>query len=859
MKTSFFLAIKNITGNKQKSAFVVAIISIVLAMTLIVTIVKENIISYNVQSIQTEKGSWHCIVPISDNKTITEISALEFVSSAAGIRRTLILEDEAEMYDCYLVDVKGINLLINPNISGELPQGKGEVLVPDWFLEKYSIKAFPHQLQICGVDLIITGSYLSSLADSTNERVKLYFCSTEITELFNENTYTSSPLDTIISSSDETYFGFVRLIPNTDPYEAIEKIKKVNGVSSFPILDSSSELLSSGVIVNSKLLDAEGYNIRQNYDSNFISDHLSEIITAILLLVLFIAIFVAMNLIISSDTRFCGIIRALGLPKEKLRPIFVIQALLLSIISVPLGSSIGIGGAYFLLKNSLSKIYGSFVFPYLSIIFCIFACVVFVALASLYPASKASNVSCVEAISNTSRSKRRGANCFFSHLPMRSKGKVSFAFQYAIRNALFNIKRILFLIVIIALILAIFINLSCEIEKIWKEGHRRQFYRSDYTIKTVGSQFDPDFIEPTVLEQLSTVENIEKLYCQRSIYDYDPGLVAPGTYFSYYFILDKQIVTDQGYKQLALSSPVTRSGYPDNLFVQAGISGYGEDELKLAMNCLIEGDVTIEQMKSENIILLPKYIQWIENVDIPYTQLQVGDQITLVENISTSLLEIDITKEYTFTIGGFVDNLPLPQVNGVSNGFVAIMYQDKLEQLTTEHKGIAEIYVDGGTPDDIEKLCELNKLDFIDNTSDYIRQEQDQIIKWLEFSIYAIFAVLSAVIFLTIFNILLSDIALRTSEYSLLYIMGVYSWQRNLAILLEMLFFTIPGILGGVVGGILFIALGDMSDEILSLKQLIPTTHIVASSGIILMAAVFSALLGIAYTNKSVSVNITQE
>lgn len=859
MKTSFFLAIKNITGNRQKSAFVVAIISIVLAMTLIVTIVKENIFSYNIQSIQTEKGSWHFIVPILDNNTINEISALEFVSSAAGIRRTLILEDETEMYDCFLVDAENIDLLINPNISGELPRVKGEILVPNWYLEKYSIKALPHQIQICGIDLIITGSYLSSLTDSTNEQVKLYFCSNEITELFNDKTYTSSPLDTIISSGDETYFGFIRLMPNTDPYEAIEKIKKVNGVSSFPILDSSSELLSSGVIVNSKLLDAEGYNIRQNYDSNFISDHLSEIITAVLLLVLFIAIFVAMNLIISSDTRFCGIIRALGLPKEKLRPIFVIQALLLSIISVPLGSSIGIGGAYFLLKNSLSKIYGSFVFPYLSIIFCIFACVVFVALASLYPASKASNVSCVEAISNTSRSKRRGANCFFSHLPMRSKGKVSFAFQYAIRNALFNVKRVLFLIVIIALILSIFINLSCEIEKIWKEGHRRQSYRSDYIIKTVGGQFDPDFIEPTVLDQISAVENVERIYCQRSIYDYDPAQVAPGTYFSYYFMLDKQIVTEQGYKQLALSSPVTRPGYPDNLFVQAGISGYGEEELKLAMECLIEGDVTLEQMKNENVILLPKYIQWIENVDIPYTNLEVGDQITLVEDTSTSLLEIDIAKEYTFTIGGFIDNLPLPQVNGVSNGFVAIMHHDKLEQLSTKHKGIAEIYVDGGTVQDIEKLCDLNQLDFINDTSDYIRQEQDQMIKWLEFSIYAIFAVLSAVIFLTIFNILLSDIALRTNEFSLLYIMGVYSWQRNLAILLEMLFFTIPGILGGTLGGILFIALGDRSDEILSLKQLIPTAHIAASSGIILLAAVFSALLGIAYTNKSVSVNITQE
>ncbi len=859
MNTTIFLAYRNITGNKKKSIFIVLIISVVLMMSLVVTIIKENLLSYNVQTIKIEKGSWHYIIPIKQSSIIDSILALDSVSDAAVVRRTLALEDERDSYDCFLVDTGNWELLINSNIFGELPRNKGELLAPDWYINKYSIDELPHTMSICGLDLTITGAYITDANDVYNERVRLYFSSPELTELFNTSTYTTSPIDSIIIDGEDTRFCFVRLSTGADPGEAVTQIQRIAGVSSFQTSSNASKYFESGVIQNAALLEAENFISTTNYTGNFISNNLSQIITAILLLVLFISIFVAMNLIISGDVRLCGILQALGFPKEKIKNIYIVQSLLLSLLSVPLGGGLGVAGSYLLLESSLVKIYGNFVIPWADVIVCLAACTIFVVLATLYPAIKASQVTCIEAISGKQQNDGRELDGFSRLSLVNAGSKFSFVIRYAVRNIAVNQKRIYSLILVISLLLSVFIKLSSEIEKLWKEGNWRQSYTVDFVVG-YDKNIRPEtkFIDQEVLEDIYSIEGIENVYYQYSIYD-SMGEQLDGMY-NYYFMIDKDAVTEQAYKQLALSSPITRVGYSNSLFIQAGISGYGEKELELALNYLIEGNVTVEQMKTENIILLPKYILWLENMDIPYTDLQVGDQVTIVENKSESLLEIDVVNEYTFTIGGFLDALPLPQVNGVSNGFVAIMYYDKLEQLGTSYMGISEIYIDGSDDDKtaiaLETLCNENLLGFTDNTIDFRQQERAEKKELLVFSFYSIFAVLGAVMFLSVFNILLSNIMLRTREFSLLHIIGTRKWQRNLSILVEMLSFTIPGVFLGILGGVFLILLGDLSGEILNVVQLIPFAHITVSSAIIVAATIVAALLGIAHINRNITVNL---
>ncbi|MBO5021655.1 MAG: FtsX-like permease family protein [Clostridia bacterium] len=861
MRTTLFLAYKSIVGNKKKSLFIFLIISIVLIMSIVVTVIKTNLLNYETQTLKIQKGSWHIIVPISQEDVKDDILNLKSVSEVATVRRTLVLADEKENYDCYFTDSRDFGLLINKNVAGEIPKNSNEILVPDWYLNKYGITKLPFTVTVGSLKLKITGSYITTTDNVYNQNVKIYFSSGEMSELFNDSSYTTSPYDSIIVDNKDTIFAYIRFNIGCNIDTAITQIKNIFGVNSFEFSDVTSSDFLDEVIRNEELLASEGFISSPNHKDNFINDNISLIITAILLIVLFVTIFVAMNLIISGDVRLCGILQALGVSNKSIIAIYLLQSLFISLLSVPFGGGLGSLGAYLLLNNSLGKIHGNIIFPLNDIIACLVSCIVFVILAALYPAIKASKVICVDAISGRPKKDKRELKKFNRSTFTKSQSKLLFALRYSIRNISVNKAKIFAFIISISLLLSVFIRLSSEIETMWKEGNWRQSYSSDFVIG-YDRDLEPDakFIDEEVLDSIRKIDSIDNIYYQYSI---DDSLQEQTEdMYDYYFKVDKDIVTEQGYKQLALSSPITRDGYNDELFIQAGISGYGEKELNLALNYLIDGSVTVEQMKNENIILLPKYILWLENLDVPYTNLQVGDKITIVENSSPSLINIDIVEEYTFTIGGFVDALPLPQVNGVSNGFVAIMYKDNLRQFKTAYKGIAEIYLDGSndthTLSTMEKLCKDNKLGFTDYTNDFRLQEKEQKQKMLMISFYAIFTALGLVVFLSIFNVLLSNIMLRTNEFSLLSIIGVRNWQRNLSIIMEILSFALPSIILGVGAGIALILSGDMSSEILNTYQLVPINHILISTSVIGMAMFLSTVIGIIYINKNISVNIEQ-
>ena len=620
-------------------------------------------------------------------------------------------------------------------------------------------------------------------------------------------------------------------------------------------------LIISLVLAMCLVVTTIGENILHNttHFTTLLERNLSWIITGILLLVLFIVVFVSMNLIISGDRKLCGILGALGLSGDRLRSVFLLQALFLSFLSVPLGAGLGIGGVYLLLQNAFVEIYGSFVIPWGKIGICLIACVISIVSAAIYPSIQAGRSSCVEAISGEKdRENQETAVYFPALLPCRSK--MSFVFRYALRNLMQNPQRVFSLVGIIALLLSLFILLSSEIERSWKTGNWRQSYACDYEIGcAMGGNPEPRFLDPAVVDAISRMDGVENLYYQYSIFDEDLSLSGA---YDYYFKLPEDTLTKEAYRQLGLSCPLTRTGYDQEVFIRAGISGYGEKELALALDYLVEGDVNIQQMKEENIILLPKYILWLENMDIPYTNLQVGDQITLIENKAAGVLDVDIVKEYTFTIGGFVDALPLPQANGVSNGFAAIMYYDKLAQLGTAYQGIYQIYVDETEPgvllQSLGELCHRNGLTLTDNNRDLRNERQKEKDDMITSAFYALFAVLCGVLFLSVFQILLTNLTLRTREFSLLHIVGVLRWQRNAAILIEMLSFTVPGVIGGILGGVLLILGVDHSGEILSFWHLIPYTHIAVSSFVILLAVVLAAMLGIGYVNRNIRVNVEQ-
>lgn len=856
MGLSLYLAKKYIVNNKRRTFFLTLIISIILMMTIAITVIMENGINRQKVDAQINDGKWHMALILEDESAINKIRNNENTEKASIVKRTLPFSLGEDYFEVFLVEQENMDLMYYNLSKGREPKEDGEIIVPEWYLRRENIKNLPVTISENELEFTITGSYTAQADSIYQENIKVFMALEESRD-FTDEFLTNSPYDNIINNDQNKTFLFIELSKSANLELTQSQYLETQGIKAFDIgLDG----MDKKPLYNYSLLAAEGRadfkeNISYN-DSNFLIEHFPLLLHIILLAVLFITIFVAMNLIITNDVRLIGIFSALGISPLRIRSIILFQSLFLSILAIPMGIFLGITSSYTFLQLTIGKMDGSVQIPLFNIVLNILICMVAVVIASIYPAIKASKISPVEAMSTIQGlNQKKGPDNKFTI--KKTRNRFSFAVLFGIKNIIENKERIISFIIIISALLGIFIKLSSMIEVSWRSGDWRRSYDSDYEISMDASSDNQKPIDINFIRKIKELDGVKDVYYQYSIFDMDE--IKNVETLKYYFKLPKETLTEQAYKQLNLSAPITRNNYNDEVFVMAGISGYTEKELNdLSRRYLIEGEINIEEMKKEPIVLLPKYIQWLGNMDIPYTSLEVGDTVTIVDDNSDSLLDINIGKRYDFKIGGFLSSLPLQQVNGVSNGFVAIMYYDHLNLLDTEYKGIKGVYIDeesfAKVGSKLEQFAEKNSYDFVNNIDSFERNEKRDQETMMTYAFYSIFMVLGMVIFLSIFNLILSNIFMRRKEFTMLYAIGILKWQRALSIIIEIITFTLPGIIFGIGAGIFMIISGDLRSEILTLPQIIPWIHILSASMIVVLAAFLTMIIGISYINKNCNI-----
>jgi putative ABC transport system permease protein len=638
----------------------------------------------------------------------------------------------------------------------------------------------------------------------------------------NNNPYVQEEADGKFKKS----FIFIHLKDGVNIKTAVDAFNKCGSLSLFSGEDNlrlvSDQHLSP--FYNVILLADEntpGAESFQSMSTNQSTQSNASMINIILIAILFVVVFVSMNIVAGSSIRELGLLSVIGLEPLHIKRIVILQALFTALLSFPLGVALGIGIVWMLIENSIMVISGNIVLPIgeISIDLLFFFLAIFA--ASIYPAWKAGHGgSPLEALNA-----RPGAGIptnFTGDWPRleRSSGKIQFSILLGLKNAYKNFMRSFLLIASVALLMAFFISFTKEIEIQWKMGTGRSPYLSDYTIEvnmiqypkfTYGQSSSPIYnnsflpADTSFLNQLKKIAGVQSVYAQSSVVDGNRRLNASnsskGIMYNYYFKLNNSQITSQGKIVFETDDIIKRDGYPNNSFVSAGIGGYGDDELTFAKKYLVEGSIDISEMKIKPIILLPKYIQAIGNLNIPYTNLRVGDKITIVEDKGNDHSKISPVKEYTFTIGGFVNSLPFEQINGASHGFTAIMSENQLNKLDTEYKGIRELYLDAGKG--MNPLPQITKLansrgykvtdnkDTFENKEAVMAQNQNQI------SLYILFAVLALVIFIVIFNLFLSDTLARKSEFALLTAVGMTKGQIYVSAVSEALFAGLLGLYCG--------------------------------------------------------------
>jgi ABC-type lipoprotein release transport system permease subunit len=889
MKNDAYIGFRMITRQKKRSVLLVLGIAIVLAMLSAVAVIEQNTLTQNITQATMDYGNWHIAYIASGKNAVAQVQQTgltDAVCTAYHLQK-MPIEDDTYSLDLTLVSDSGYAMFTPHITEGRLPKTDQEIVVEDWYLRKRDIQSLPFYISAGGTTYRIVGVFKST-NNSIYYKMLRAFGSSELNQnLIKKSTLSSIPLiNNFLSIQQKTNgtpekpFVLIRLMDGVDIKTAVDTFAKCGELTLFPGDDIISGLHQSpfynvNLIANENI---QGSMPFQEMSANKSTQSNTKMIDIMLIAVLFIMVFVSMNIMAGSSIRELGLLSAIGLEPAHIGRIVLLQALFAALFSLPFGVLIGAGGAWLALRGSMTKINGIIAFPFNKILIDVLLSFAAVLTASIYPAWKVSHGSPLDALNARPGT---GIPTNFTGWPKleRSSGKFSFSILLGLKNVTKNFMRTFLLIISAALLLAFFMSFTKEIEIQWKMGTGKSSYLSDYTIKvneinygdiTSGETSPPTYnnnvipVDNTFLNQLKTIASVQNVYTQSSIVDQTHVKVndsSMGVMYRYYFKLKDSQITPQGKNVFELCDITKRDGYPNFSFVTAGIGGYGDIELNFAKQHLVEGSVDIDKMKSEPIILLPKYIQSIGNLNLPYTNLQVGDQITMVEDKGSDFSKITPVKEYTFTIGGFVDPLPFKQINGSSHGFVAIMSDYQFNKLDTRYKGLLEMYVDaqqGRNPlPQIKKLTDSRGYSVIDNKNTFESKEETASQNQYQIGLYMIFGVLALVIFLAIFNIFLSDALARKSEFALLSAVGMTNAQIFFSVVSEALFAGILGcLLGSAIGLWLLLqnAGHSFGDELLNKAQLIPWAHMGIGIFILLFACITAPGVSLAITLRKVSV-----
>lgn len=888
-KITLFLAVRNIKHKKLRSIVMLLGMTFVLIMVITLSIIQEASISQNKYEAMQNYGNWQLCFLANDNNAVDQVKTTniaEAVFTGYRIQPTTIKNEEISL-DLSIIESNGLPCMAPNLVIGRYPTVANEIVIQNWYLLKNKITKLPIDITVGNEVYHVTGAYQTAGKSINSQTLKAFGLKSVNSRLINSDSLSKIPVDNnyVLPSSQET----IREETDIRPFLFI-KIKK--GVSISTAVDKLENCSSLGLYKKQDQLDiTKKPNATPYYNTNLIasvaqndSDPFSNMspnvqliknsiaVDILLIVVLIFVISVLMNVAIAKDIRELGLLLAIGVEPKRLIFYQISQMAIYAVISLPIGLFSGIGIAFIALNK-----YDYSIIPWPIVITFVLAYLFSILGAAVYPSIKVARRSPLDAIVGKRNKKEEFNGNGLVNLNSKH-GQFLFSVLFALKNSFINWERSLGIIFVVALLLGLFTQFTKEIEMNWKLGDERKGYSCDYTIRvpyvsfsSQGPAYYNDSIKPInnqFFDQLSKIDGVKTIFSQSSIVDCTL-IKDKNDLHNCYFVLKNNVLTKQGKQCLKYLDNIDSLWDNNGIdYVRAGIGGYDDRGLDIAKKYLVEGTIDIDKMKKEPIILLPKYISDIGNMDVPYSNLKVGDKITLIEDSETGFDNSNIKplNEYIFTIGGFVDTLPFPQINGVSNGFVAIMSNEQLQRLSTPYKGINEVYISKNVNSDpstkIKNLCVQYNYEFTNNTTNFEYIYQNSIKQKTNIIIYTIFAVIAFIVFITLFYVFFCEIITRKAEFALLFSIGMTKWQIMICNLAEIVFLGFIGcILGIAFGIILALNFSEMTlgSEMLTWFQQIPWAHIWVGISVIILSSIIALVTSTFYCIKSVSVNDIEE
>lgn len=783
MKSFWGLIPRSLIKNKKRTIFIS--ISIMLA-AMLMTSLNLTLSNYKEQTMENvkKKSGGHYYASCFEGGNPESIEKLKKEPSIDKFGTSIIM-GYAKISDEFKVELSGYDNINRELLDFKLEEGKypekdSEIALEKWILDKFEVKPkigdkikfnyifnymkIENEKQLPAVEegekeFILSGILQDRVDSIRDKKAKGYLTIDSVKNTLTKDKY--------------RYVHYVTLKPSTNVEKTFKNMSKIQGI-----------------FINQNNNYIKGLELIDKSNITFM------FLNVIIVIAAMSVIYNIYSISVVERIHEFGLLRAIGCETSQIKKLIYGEGIILGCIFIPIGIILGVYSI-----NKISKIFsfsvsfeGKAEISYFGILISFIVCFISIFVSIYFPSKKASKISPMEAISNTSI---QGEELGSLKEDRKVKRFSKFTTAMAYTNLTRNKKR--FSVTIISLSISILLFIIVRSLYIWFDPleNVKSNVNSDYVLTVDNSEKNAGYDKNT-LNEILNIEGITTV--KKNMYFRSVLNISENKLTEFYKENLKKIYSQNNIDDFQIE----QNTYP----VSVELYGYNDEELKEINKYLEDGKLDLQHMKNDNQVIL---IQNQCNEKI--TKLEVADKF----NIRVALIEKNEWKHYDkeIQIGALLNELPFPTMDHDVNT-VVIMHEDALKKWLGEDKyRTLRIYAKDDSNEDYikNKLNEYAKkqnegklISYKDELEFYENAQ-----KSISIILYSFVIIVAIIGIVNIINTISMNIVLRRQEFGMIRAIGMGKDEIRAMILKEGLLYSVfSTVLGSILGIILHSGLYEL-------------------------------------------------
>ena len=759
---------------KNKKRTILTLIGIILSLSLVSTIglFITSAEKSQIEDIKRSEGvSFHMGYSEYTEDILTKVSNNPSVEKNGIIEIKDTFPYKGIDVNMYKMD-KGATELFKYSIKeGRMPENENEVAIDEWAKNRFKENInLEDKLTIEDTEYIVVG-FLRNDVHSQREKSARVFT-------FSNNPKNGRLLVEISEKAD-----FNTTLKNLTELSTKDKIIKNHALIRMKSMESNKALKAAACIAVLIVVSATIIVIYNSFQIN-VAERLKQF----------------------------GLLRSIGATKKQIKKIVFREATILLIIAMPIGIAVSLGAIYgvnyifkLLLKGNnpvslvsidLRVILGSIVITILAVY-----------ISSLIPANFVGKISPLAAISSRVVIKKDVIKR--KKYPILKK-VFSYRVIMAIKNIRRNPGRCQIMILSIVVSSALFITFTSFMDEVFTvKGPSGAYEIIDLEVSKVSDNNNnkvKNEVDNELVKKLNSLSNVDKVYTKYS------------NLLGFVEVPENKKIAEAGdiYKKQKFDNEYKRG-------IDTELKTYDKVALQEISNYLISGEVNVDNMKSENGVILVDNGKFRDNkTNKPYigkiTNYKVGDEIIIIkDDIEFKVKVMAIVKDDIFERESSTNVLKFITSNEVIENITK-------ETPNVEGYGISLINdsLNLNTFSEINNIVDNDKTYTVINCVD-INQSQRNSMIMIKVLVYGFISVIALISSINIINTITMNITLRRRESAMLKSIGMSQKDLKTVIKYEGLFYGIfGGTIGVIIGCLLSYSLSNIISDVVVLQWKVP-------------------------------------